>query len=141
MTEPHFAATNDLPPGRYQAEATSLIKSMGPLGTPPETIVVFTLTEPDAKQIKKKNPQTGLGGRKARMWLALEAENPVERKEAETLMLQLLDAVGEDDLDDVLGGLVWIRVARVVMRSDPGRYKSAVVEVEPFRTQNRKFVE
>ena len=114
----------DVPPGEYQAVVRASIK------TGEDTVVLFELTEPDRVH-DKHNPQIGLGGRVARMWLSLDHENPVTQREAEARLSGLLQAAEKPEakkIEEILGAVVWVRVSRVIMRSDPSRYKSAVIE-------------
>lgn len=127
----------DVPPGMYQAMIRAVIEDAG------ETVVLFELTEPDP-ETDKNNPQAGLGGRMARMWLSLGHENPVTRREAEASLYGLLQATEmpeAEDLKDVLGAVVRVQVSRVVMQSDPSRYKAAVVYVLPLQPNPPRFVQ
>lgn len=126
----------DIPPGEYQAEVSAVIQGAG-IGVPPETIVLFRLTEPGKGS---GHPQAGLGGRIARAWFALDDENPRTRDAAKARLDALKIAAGAQKIDDAIGSIVRIRVARVVMRSDPSRYKSAVVHVIPPRPSAPEFV-
>lgn len=125
----------DIPPGEYQAVVRSTIKGRG-IHSDPETIVLFEITEPAAPTKAEPNPpgveQTGLGGRIARAWFELGDENSATRAEAENRLNALLWACDASQIEDTVGCVVRIRVARVVMRSDPSRYKSAVVFVSPI---------
>jgi hypothetical protein len=100
--------------------------------------VLFRLTEPGKDH--SGHPQAGLGGRIARAWFALEDENPRTRDAAKARLDVLKIAAGAQKIDDAIGSIVRIRVARVVMRSDPSRYKSAVVHVLSLDDEAPRFV-
>jgi hypothetical protein len=125
----------DIPPGEYQAVVRSTIKGRG-IHADPETIVLFEITEPnpptDAEPRSPGENQRGLGGRIARAWFQLGDENPATRGEAENRLDTLLWACDASTVEEAVGSVVRIRVARVVMRSDPSRHKSAVVFVQPI---------
>lgn len=134
-------STADLSPGLYQAEIAGM---MQPGGVSParegETVVLFRLTEPNKED--KRNPQIGLGGRVARAHYALEHPNPATAEEARERLSGLLTATGADTLDETIGSIVWIRVARAILQSDPSRYQTIVVEVLPlFDPRTREFVQ
>jgi len=130
----NFDDAQNLPSGVYQAEFVTDIptRSMG------ETILKFRLTEPS----DKKHPQRGMGGRIARAWLLFDDPNPITKTKALEKRGELLQAVGAQTVVAARGRLLRIRVERIVMRSDPSRYKSAVVEFLPLVDKDvKKYVE
>lgn len=133
----------DIPPGDYQAVVHSTIKGRG-IHSDPETIVLFEITKPAEPTSAEPRPpgieQSGLGGRIARAWFELGDENPATRAEAENRLDALLLACDASQIEDTVGCVVRIRVARVVMRSDPSRYKSAVVFVSPVDREPPAYV-
>jgi hypothetical protein len=127
MSEPHFDARLELPPGEYQAEVAAIVED------DKETTVYFRLTDPP-----KDHPQAGLGGRIARAWFDLQSVNPVTAAEEERKAAAILQACDAVTLKDCVGSIVRIRVARQIRRSDPSRYRTAVVEVLPLADPNVK---
>ena len=123
-----------LPSGTWQAEFVLDIPSRS-FG---ETVLRFRLTEPESKS----HLQAGMGGRMARAWLLLENPNTITKAHALEKRDELLRAVGAQTLVAARGRILRIRVERVVMRSDPSRYKSAVVEFLPLVDESvKKYVE
>ena len=73
-------------------------------------------------------------------YAALGREADARAAGAEGKLDKLLDAVGTDDLQEAIGRVLWVRLARVVMRSDPSRYKTAAVEFLPLIPDPRGFI-
>lgn len=111
----------ELPIGEYQAEVAAVMA--GEI----ETIVYFRLTEPKSKG----HPQAGLGGRVARAWFVTSHDNPVTQAEGEDALQDLLDVCNVLTPDAAIGRIVQIRLARVLNRSDPSRYRVEAVEFLP----------
>jgi hypothetical protein len=133
--EPFFSPRPDLPIGEYQAEVYRVIKAR----TLGEHIIMFRLTEP--KKSDKEHPQRGLGGRLVPAHLLLDNDNPVTREEAEAMRDQLLTASRKLSLEAARGEVIRIRLARVVMRSDPSRTRVAAVEFLPLNNYPKPYIE
>jgi hypothetical protein len=129
--EPFFSPRPDLPIGEYQAEVYRVIKAR----TLGEHIIMFRLTEP--KKSDKEHPQRGLGGRLVPAHLLLDNDNPVTREERD----QLLTASRKLSLEAARGEVIRIRLARVVMRSDPSRTRVAAVEFLPLNNYPKPYIE
>ena len=69
----------DVPVGEYQAVFEGTFDVQRRPGLPAEVALLFTITETN----DKKNPQYGLGGRAARMWLSLNDDNPATAADAQ----------------------------------------------------------
>ena len=126
---PHF-----VPSGTWQAEYVDAVKT----GTLGETVYKFRLTEPVGN---KSHKQAGLGGRIVCAWLAMDDPNPITKTLAREREKNLVQTLGALSLQSGKGRLLRIRVERIVMRSDPSAYKSAVVEFLPLHDHRTKTYE
>ena len=128
-----YSVPQFVPSGTWQAEFIGEVKT----ATLGETVYKFRLTEPEAKG----HPQKGLGGRIVCAWLAINDPNPITKTLAREREKGLLQVLGALSLQSGKGRLLRIRVERIVMRSDPSAYKSAVVEFLPLHDHRTKAYE
>ena len=125
-----YSAPKFVPSGIWQAEYVDAVKT----ATLGETVYKFRLTEPEAKA----HPQKGLGGRIVCAWLAVGSPNPVTKSLALEREDELVRTLGALSLESAKGRLLRIQVERIVMRSDPSAYKSAVVAFLPLHDRHTK---
>jgi hypothetical protein len=140
----------DLSPGEYQAVLSGFSRLSPQSGLPlsSDTVVHFTLTEPGVQNHKsaafKGADQAGLGGRVARAWLSLDDPNPATAMEAHRRLQELLRACDEqnppEDLEHAIGSVLWIRLARTILRFDPSASRVAAVSFQSLTATPPEFV-